>query len=235
MLRLYSMKTVITTDLHGCSLEFRALLKQAGLMKSEDTLIVLGDLFDRGKHSFEVYREMQALRDGMGERLILIRGNHDQFFLDCLEDRRDFSLWMYNGGGITLESFSRHGVSLNDVGDFLKSGMYWYETEQFIAVHAGLVSEKPEENSRDILLWDRSVTEGHYRGKLGIGGHTPMREPVWFMPDGNMLLLQYDTGFSLPDRGFICLDTGCVYGNRLTAMVIEGERCTLTGMRHMDY
>ena len=56
------MKTVITTDLHGCSLEFRALLKQAGLMKSEDTLIVLGDLFDRGKHSFEVYREMQALR-----------------------------------------------------------------------------------------------------------------------------------------------------------------------------
>ena len=71
------MKTVITTDLHGCSLEFRALLKQAGLMKSEDTLIVLGDLFDRGKHSFEVYREMQALRDGMGERLILIAWKTD--------------------------------------------------------------------------------------------------------------------------------------------------------------
>ncbi|MDO5702582.1 MAG: hypothetical protein Q4G47_04440, partial [Lachnospiraceae bacterium] len=81
----------------------------------------------------------------------------------------------------------------------------------------------------------RSVTQGGYTGKLGIGGHTPLKNPVWFMPDGNALVLPYDTAFSLPDRGFICMDTGCVYGRRLTAMVIEDGKYYLINVRHMDY
>ena len=29
---------------------------------------------------------------------------------------------------------------------------------------------------------------------------------------------------TLPEKGMIALDTGCVYGNRLTGMVIEEDR-----------
>ena len=53
-----------------------------------------------------------------------------------------------------------------------------YEDEEFIAVHAGLISDKMEENTPEILLWDRSVIEGGYKGKIAIGGHTPMKQPV---------------------------------------------------------
>ncbi|MDO5702581.1 MAG: metallophosphoesterase, partial [Lachnospiraceae bacterium] len=114
--------------------------------KSEDTLIVLGDLFDRGRHSFDVLREMQALKKAMGDRLILIRGNHDQFLLDYIKSTSVMSLWEYNGGARTLESFSKHGVPVEEAGELLMSGVLWYETEDFIAVHAGLKSEHPEEN-----------------------------------------------------------------------------------------
>ena len=36
-----------------------------------------------------------------------------------------------------------------------------------------------------------------------------------------------DVALPLPERGVICIDTGCGKGGRLTAMVIEGEKFTL--------
>ena len=55
------------------------------------------------------------------------------------------------------------------------------------------------------------------------------------MPDGNHLVLPYDAQMSFPDRGFICIDTGCVFGGALTGLVIEGDRFWLKEMRKKDY
>lgn len=229
------MKTVITTDLHGCSLEFQALLRKAKLNREEDELIVLGDLFDRGTHSYEVFRAITKLKAEMGSRFHLIRGNHDQFFLDNLNSEESMALWAYNGGVRTIESFGRHGVPLEEARELLESSVLYYETDQFIAVHAGLRSEIPSENPPEVLLWDRSVIQGSYTGKLGIGGHTPLKHPIWFLPDHTMLQLPYETTFPLPDKGFICMDTGCVFGGVLTGMIIEGEEFHLTSMPKKDY
>ena len=62
-----------------------------------------------------------------------------------------------------------------------------------------------------------------------------MKQPVFFMPDGNHLVLPYDAQMSFPDRGFICIDTGCVFGGALTGLVIEGDRFWLKEMRKKDY
>ena len=34
-------------------------------------------------------------------------------------------------------------------------------------------------------------------------------------------MLAERTRMALPEKGMICLDTGCVFGRRLTAMVVE--------------
>ncbi len=229
------MKTIITSDIHGCSLELRGLLRKCELNKEEDRLLILGDLFDRGLHSYEVFRQVEKLKAEMGERMIIVRGNHDQFFLENLKHQVSMALWAYNGGLKTLQSFENHGQKPDIARELLENTPLFFEDEQFIAVHAGLVSDRMEDNTPEILLWDRTVTEGGYKGKIAIGGHTPMRQPVFFMPDGNHLVLPYDARMSFPDRGFICIDTGCVFGGALTGLVIEGDRFWLKEMRKKDY
>ena len=229
------MRTIITTDIHGCSLEFQALLKITGLDRTEDTLVVLGDLFDRGKRSYEVFKQVLRLRQDMEDRFVFVRGNHDQFLLDHVRDGEGMYLWSYNGGKKTIQSFEQHGGSLEEAAAFIEEAPYYYETEQFIGVHAGLKSDVLEENTPEIFLWDRSVAHGEYTGRLAIGGHTPMNEPVWFLPDGSYVTLPYDKKLPLPDRGFIILDTGCVFGGKLTAMILEGEEFELKCIRKRAY
>ena len=48
----------------------------------EHILVVLGDIFDRGKETLEVYNFLRSLPD---ERLILIRGNHESLYLSLLD------------------------------------------------------------------------------------------------------------------------------------------------------
>ena len=231
-----TLKTIITTDVHGCSLELRALLKKAELDRCLDHLIILGDLFDRGKHSYEVFSMILHLKEEMGDRFTLIRGNHDQLLLDYAEDNGKMLPWSFNGGVKTIESFARHGLTPKDAVPLLKDTPLFLETDRFIAVHAGLRSDHPEENDPETFLWDRGVTYGEYRGrKLGIGGHTPMRSPVWFTGDGQPLELPYDKVLALPDRGFICLDTGCVFGFKLTGMVITEDEFRLISVSKKDY
>ena len=229
------MKTIITSDIHGCNLEFQALLRLCALNRSEDTLIVLGDLFDRGKSSYEVFRSVEKLQRDMGERFVLVRGNHDEFLLDYVKRGNNMALWAYNGGKHTADSFSAHGCSLEEPAAMIEKTPLYYETPQFIGVHAGLKSEHPEENDPEILMWDRSVAHGEYKGKLGIGGHTPMKEPVWFSADGGYVTLSYDTRMSLPEKGFIIIDTGCVFGGKLTAMIVEEDMFLLKCMTKRSY
>ena len=48
---------------------------------SGDRLILLGDLFDRGSESWEVFQTVQKLDESMGERFVLLKGNHEDYLL----------------------------------------------------------------------------------------------------------------------------------------------------------
>lgn len=219
----YPGRTVIMTDIHGCDRELELLLEKVQINPLKDRLIFLGDLFDRGNQSYEVFRRIQKMQTMFGERLILIRGNHDQMMLNTIRDFSEINLWNLNGGQKTIASFRSHDDTVYSAESLVEGMPYWFETDQFICVHAGLVSEIPEENDQVTVLWDRGVSYGEYDGKLGIGGHTPMKQVVWWMPGKNYMILREGRRLPLPDKGFICLDTGCVFGGKLSAMIIEGE------------
>jgi len=70
---------------------------------------------------------------------------------------------------------------------------------------------------------DHGVTRKNtYTGKLTITGHIHLMEPTWFDGSGGKgKPLPYGEWLPLPERGVICLDTGCAEGNKLTAMVVS--------------
>ena len=97
----------------------------------------------------------------------------------------------------------------------------FYETEEYLCVHGGVGPDGAENSGEDTLLWDRSMVEGDYGGKLAVIGHTPISRPVYLDGRGHRMELEEGKEYPLPGTGCICLDTGCVFGGYLTAMVVE--------------
>ena len=72
----------------------------------------------------------------------------------------------------------------------------------------------------ETLIWGRDTD---YDGKLVLTGHTPYRMPLYFQGGGGVAVIEEGIWTKLPETGMIALDTGCVYGNRLTGMVIKKD------------
>ena len=88
------MRYFVVSDIHSFATELKWSLGSAGFNKrSKDcTLIILGDIFDRGKETLAVYNYIKSIPK---KRRILVRGNHEQLYLSLLEKKypegHDFS------------------------------------------------------------------------------------------------------------------------------------------------
>ena len=80
-------KTVyyVVSDVHGYYTEMVEALESAGFFKETRPckLVLCGDLLDRGKEAVKMIDFMIGLMEE--EKLIYIRGNHEDLFVDCLE------------------------------------------------------------------------------------------------------------------------------------------------------
>ena len=106
-------RILIITDIHGCLDECRKLLAALRFNEEEDVLINLGDTIDRGPQIYETFEFLRGLKERMGDRLVLIRGNHEQMMLDATDkngpDRKSYKdLWYMNSGEKTVYSFVNH-------------------------------------------------------------------------------------------------------------------------------
>lgn len=166
-------KYFIFSDVHG---EYDALstaLREAGYDSTNKThkLVSLGDDFDRGPSSKQVY---SLLMNTNPKRLISVKGNHDCMFQEYLEKGMDgeFVLFniLHNGLGETIKSFTgmpdkmfspsalddaKKHINLG-VLNWLKSKPLYYETENFIFTHAGIDPSLQDWRQTDEhhLLWD---------------------------------------------------------------------------------
>lgn len=226
------MRTIIITDIHGCLEEMNQLLEIVELDSQDDFLIFLGDMMDRGPDCFGVFQRFMELKKTMGERMVMVLGNHEDMMLHAFSDEAVYGRWMRNRGDITLDSFKENGNDVRIYYPWFDQMLSYYERPEYICVHAGLVHENPAENSLHDLIWDRRMAEGApYRGKLVIYGHTPRSHVAFRDAEGNGRFLEPDVSFALPKNGSIGLDTGCVYGGRLSALVIEGDTAVIRQVR----
>lgn len=185
---------------------------------------------DRGPSSWEVLQKAKELSAEMGDRFVLIQGSHEKMLLDNSPKWKDRLLWNLVGKGATVRSFRKHGEdALSCAGWIRENSRLWYKDALFQCVHAGVKAENIEDNDEHTLQMDHAVTKkNQYIGKLTVTGHIHLKKPMFFDGSGSKgIVLEYHKWIPLPEKGVICIDTGCSEGNCLTAMVIQDNEFNL--------
>jgi serine/threonine protein phosphatase 1 len=206
-------KTFIIGDIHGCLETLKRLMEKIDWLPEEDMLIFLGDYIDRGQNSKGVVDYILGLRKASSGVQCLL-GNHEAIFLEYLSGR-DRRLFIINGGVSTLESYQRERNEEDESSLVSQSHIEFYESlrtlielEDFYVVHAGFrPGVKLEKQSLEDMLWIRDpfiYSQNHFQKRV-IFGHTPFYEP---------LVMDNKIG----------LDTGAVYGNKLTCLELPDLR-----------
>ncbi|MFQ5485872.1 MAG: serine/threonine protein phosphatase, partial [Desulfobacterales bacterium] len=141
------------------------------------------------------------------QNIVFLKGNHEDMLAKYLSGVDRFT-YLANGGRQTLDSYLKQDRKPKTFPipdshlDFFKSLVLFFETDQYIFVHAGLKKKIPLnlQNTED-LLWIRNefIRSDYDFGKQVVFGHTPFPEPL-----------------VLPSK--IGIDTGAVYGNKLTCV-----------------
>ena len=195
-------------DIHGCDTALVELLHALNVT-SEDTLIILGDVIDRGPNTKRCIEILLDLRKFCQFRHIM--GNHEEMMLDALDDGEWKDAWPRYGGREMLESYGGNASSIPDTHlDFIKSGEPYIETETTIFSHASIRGDQPiDTQDKHWLRWSRMdrYSHPHFSGKRIICGHTAQ-------PSGLPLILP----------GWVCIDTH-VYGENgaLTAIDVDND------------
>ena len=213
----------IIGDVHGCCDELQALLHDLGYGVSEDLqvtppegrkAIFVGDLVDRGPRVPDVLKlVMGMVKAGTA---LCVPGNHDVRLLRKLRGR---DVQITHGLAESLEQLDREPAEFRDAAaQFLDKliSHYVLNDGKLVVAHAGLKEEMQGRSSgavREFALFGETTGEtdefglpvrlnwaAQYRGRaMVVYGHTPVAEPEWL-------------------NGTINIDTGCVFGGKLTAL-----------------
>lgn len=206
-------RTFVVGDLHGCVDELNRLLDALGPTR-EDTVCFLGDYIDRGPSPKAVIDRLLRLH-AEGPRCVFLKGNHEDMFLSFLGLPGHYGeAFIANGGDATLASYGLEGDSGPEVSTRLPPGHREFllalrtqaQFGRYLCVHAGVrPSRALDRQDEEDLLWIREefIAFSHPFPVTVLFGHTPQREVRLHLP--------FKIG----------LDTGLVYGNRLSCLELE--------------
>ncbi|MCK4986535.1 MAG: serine/threonine protein phosphatase [Desulfobacterales bacterium] len=199
-------KIFVVGDIHGCFDKLCALMDKIPINNTRDQLIFIGDYIDRGPSSFDVVNYLIDFKKRV-PGTIFIKGNHEDMLQNYLDGSDRFT-YLLNGGQQTMDEYLNRSDNKEPFPipsehlEFFNSLQLYYQTDDYIFVHAGLREKVPLESQDKMdLLWTRDefIHSDFNFGKRVIFGHTPFKEP----------LLQANK---------IGIDTGAVYGNLLTCL-----------------
>jgi protein phosphatase len=212
----------IVGDVHGCCDELEELLTELGYVSSGGAYahpdgrraVFVGDLVDRGPRIVDSVRLVKAMV-GAGSAFC-VPGNHDMKLVRKLRGR---DVQITHGLDRTLAEFDNlseeEQIELRDFLDGLVSHLV-FDDGKLVVAHAGMKEEMQGRGSgkvRDFALYGETTGEtdefglpvrwnwaSEYRGRaMVVYGHTPVPEAEWL-------------------NRTINIDTGCVFGGRLTAL-----------------
>lgn len=160
-------------DIHGCIKALTSLIDFVAL-RSDDTIVTLGDYVDRGPDSRAVLDFVIELSNN--HDLVPLRGNHEIMMLDARQKESWLGPWLSYGGAATLESY---GGSFDDVPDshieFLENDlMAHHESDSHFFVHANVSPDIALADQTDAALYWQKYNDPppHCSGKIMVCGHT---------------------------------------------------------------
>ncbi|MEH0636921.1 polynucleotide kinase-phosphatase [Streptomyces bottropensis] len=208
----------IVGDIHGCASELEALLGKLGYVDGVHpegrTAVFVGDLVDRGPDSPGVLRRVMSMV-GSGNALC-VPGNHENKYGRYLKGR---NVQHTHGLAETIEQMEGESEEFTkQVREFIDGLVSHYVLDggRLVVCHAGLPEKYHGRTSgrvRSHALYGDTTGETDefglpvrypwaedYRGRAAVVyGHTPVPTATWL-------------------NNTICLDTGAVFGGRLTAL-----------------
>ncbi|MFE7015459.1 polynucleotide kinase-phosphatase [Streptomyces sp. NPDC057651] len=208
----------IIGDIHGCASELETLLTGLGYVDGVHpegrTAVFVGDLVDRGPDSPGVLRRVMAMvKSG---HALCVPGNHENKFGRYLKGRK---VQHTHGLAETVEQFEGESEEFTqEVAEFVDGLVSHYVLDggRLVVCHAGLPEKYHGRTSgrvRSHALYGDTTGETdefglpvrypwaeEYRGSAAVVyGHTPVPQATWL-------------------NNTVCLDTGAVFGGKLTAL-----------------
>ena len=179
----------VMSDIHGQYELFLKMLDKIKL-KRKDLLVIIGDICDRGKKSYEIYMKCMKMRK-LGYNLKFILGNHEDMLLEDLEN--DYPIRYETEYSVFRNSKYFENKDMKDWHEenfleeiewlvkWLKNCSLIISGNENIFVHAGLDLKKVlEKQEKETVLWTReefwlmeNVELEEYKGKNIYFGHTP--------------------------------------------------------------
>jgi serine/threonine protein phosphatase 1 len=209
-------------DIHGCDTQFanlHAIIAEdlADRPVAAPLLLHIGDYVDRGPDTAGVIARLLRGSPLPGVPVVNLMGNHEHTMLEALSGERAAATdWLFGGGGPSLESYGVDPTSPRDTWpaaiptphlDFLRGLSLMHRAGGYAFVHAGI---RPgvalDHQAREDLLRMRQpfLYSDAAFGAVVVHGHTPVKAPV-------------------VRHNRIAIDTGAVFGGKLTCVVLEGE------------
>ena len=210
-------ETYLIGDVHGCFFTLKKLLKK---IPKTSKLIFLGDLGDKGNFSFEVYDFV------IKNNHTLILGNHDYMILKYLEKALEGklkNLWTTNnsfGGYNTIKSYRKiPNKQIKEHLDFIKKSPTFLKINNLFLTHGyGLpyYKRRNQLKNKKLKYFKSFLSNRHNNSSyiqdwedlssnnsiINIYGHCNVKE------------------IEIRDNS-IGIDTGCVYGGKLTALKLS--------------
>ena len=185
------VRYIAITDIHGELGKLERVLSKIETCQ-DDIFVFLGDYIDRGPDSKGVVERVIAQSET--HKCVYLMGSHEYALLHAKQDEYyNYLFWNY-GGPETVKSYGGKFDNILDIhGDFFRSLEFYYLTDRYLFVHAGINPRYSlEEQEETDLVYIRSAfyNSKHDLPQKVIFGHTEFDEP----------LIKEDK---------ICIDLGC--------------------------
>ena len=204
-----SKRTIIIGDVHGCHKELSRLLKEVQADPKEDRILFIGDLINKGPSSrgvWDLFREMH------GQAIL---GNHELSLLELVQGK-------FHKHGKYFEQLQKDfGRYFTDFVQDVSNWPLWFEDHELMLVHAGLVPGLHPDQTDPWVLTTIRTWDGEGADLKN------SNNPPWFdfYAGNDLVVFGHWAALGGLDRPrLVGLDTGCVYGGRLSCLILPERK-----------